>query len=61
MENAYSIDRRKLDLSDQLPPKEKILRLHRSRRPELKDDEPGDISDQLDNDIDKRDHVIIMP
>ena len=46
---------------DQLRQKEKILRLHRSRRPELKDDEPGDISDQLDNDIDKRDHVIIMP
>ena len=45
----------------QLPPKEAILRLHRSRQPELKDDIPRAIGDQLDNDLDKRDHVTIMP
>jgi len=41
--------------------KEQILRPHRSRQLELKDDELGNVGKQLHNNVDQRAHIFIMP
>jgi hypothetical protein len=41
--------------------KEQILGLDRPRRSEEKDDKPGSVREQLNSDLDERDHALIMP
>jgi hypothetical protein len=45
----------------QLPAKEYILRLHRLRRPDLEDDEPGKLGMELGDDLDEREQAFIRP
>jgi len=41
--------------------KKQILGLDRQRRPEEKNEEPSSVRDELESDLDERNHALIMP
>jgi hypothetical protein len=45
----------------QLSAKKQILGLDRPRRPEEKNEEPGSVREELESDLDERNHALIMP